>query len=70
MYNFYDSYLILFSTTFHSLTTYSFELMLNEKEPLTRDKFREKLLYASQTETILEMQTTEIDFLFDLLVFE
>ena len=37
--------------------------MLNEKEPLTRDKFREKI-YAGQPESIRD---TEIDFLFDLL---
>lgn len=37
--------------------------MLNEKEPLTKDKFREKI-YASEPESIRE---EEVDFLFDLL---
>ena len=42
---------------------YSFELMLKEKEPLTREKFREKV-FASEPEN---MRESEIDFLFDLL---
>jgi len=42
---------------------YSFELMLNEKDPLTREKFREKIL-ASEPDCIRD---TEVDFLFDLL---
>ena len=37
--------------------------MLNEKEPLTREKFREKV-YASEPDSIRD---TEVDFLFDLL---
>ncbi len=37
--------------------------MLNEKEPLTRDKFREKV-YASEPDSIRD---TEVDFLFDLI---
>ena len=37
--------------------------MLNEKEPLTKDKFREKI-YASEPESIRDR---EVDFLFDLL---
>ena len=42
---------------------YSFDLMLSEKEPLTREKFREKI-YAGQPESIRDK---EVDFLFDLL---
>ena len=37
--------------------------MLNEKEPLTKEKFREKI-YASEPECIRDR---EVDFLFDLL---
>ena len=37
--------------------------MLNSKEPLTREKFREQI-YASKPEAIRD---TEVDFLFDLL---
>lgn len=46
-----------------SALDYSFELMLNEKDPLTREKFREKIL-ASEPDCIRD---TEVDFLFDLL---
>eukprot|EP00580_Thalassiosira_gravida_P009221 CAMPEP_0201637316 /NCGR_PEP_ID=MMETSP0493-20130528/11893_1 /ASSEMBLY_ACC=CAM_ASM_000838 /TAXON_ID=420259 /ORGANISM="Thalassiosira gravida, Strain GMp14c1" /LENGTH=86 /DNA_ID=CAMNT_0048109791 /DNA_START=3 /DNA_END=263 /DNA_ORIENTATION=+ len=46
-----------------SALDYSLELMLNETEPLTKEKFREKI-YASEPECIRD---TEVDFLFDLL---
>mmetsp|Transcript_976 Transcript_976/g.2038 ORF Transcript_976/g.2038 Transcript_976/m.2038 type:complete len:553 (-) Transcript_976:1887-3545(-) len=46
-----------------SALDHSFELMLDEKEPLTREKFREKI-YASEPVCIRD---TEVDFLFDLL---
>ena len=46
-----------------SALDYSFELMLDERGPLTREKFREKI-YASDPEGIRD---TEVDFLFDLL---
>ncbi|KAL7551973.1 hypothetical protein ACHAWF_015187 [Thalassiosira exigua] len=46
-----------------SALDHSFELMLNEKEPLTKEKFREKN-FASQPEGIRD---AEVDFLFELL---
>lgn len=42
----------------------SLELILDEKESLTRERFREKI-YASDPESIRDDQ--DVDFLFDLL---
>ena len=42
---------------------YSFQLMLNEKTPLSKEKFRD-LIYASEPFAIRD---AEVDFLFGLL---
>merc|ERR1719253_887649 len=46
-----------------SALDYAFEQMLNQKGPLTKEKFS-SLIYASKPESI---RNTEVDFLFDLL---
>lgn len=55
--------MVLISLNIAIQLDHSFELMLKEKGPLTKEKFRETI-YASEPDYIRD---DEVDYLFDLL---